>query len=63
MRALTVRTDDPGELARRLYEEHRVDVPVYEWEDLALLRFSIGPYVDEADVGRLVEAVRDTLHA
>jgi isopenicillin-N epimerase len=63
MRALTVRTDEPDELARRLYEEHRVDVPVYAWEDVALLRLSIGPYVDEADVGRLVEAVRDTLHA
>jgi isopenicillin-N epimerase len=63
MRALTVRTRDPDELARRLFEEHRVDVPVYAWEDVALLRVSIGPYVDEADVARLVEAVRETLHA
>jgi isopenicillin-N epimerase len=63
MRALTVRTDEPDELARRLYEEHRVDVPVYAWEDVALLRLSIGPYVDEADVARLVEAVRETLRA
>jgi selenocysteine lyase/cysteine desulfurase len=63
MRALTVRTDEPDELARRLFEEHRVDVPVYAWDDVALLRVSIGPYVDDADIERLVEAVRETLRA
>jgi isopenicillin-N epimerase len=61
MRALTVRTDDPAELWRRLYEEHRVDVPVYEWEGMSLLRVSIGPYNDEADLDRLVDAVSATL--
>ena len=58
MRALTVRTQDPQELWRRLYDEHRVEVPVYEWEGVTLLRVSIGPYSDEADVARLVDAVR-----
>jgi isopenicillin-N epimerase len=58
MRALTVRTADPEELSRRLYDEHRVEVPVYEWEGVTLMRVSIGPYSDEADVARLVEAVR-----
>jgi isopenicillin-N epimerase len=61
MRALTVRTDDPASLWRRLYDEHRVEVPVYAWEEAALLRVSIGPYNDEADLDRLVGAVRDTL--
>jgi isopenicillin-N epimerase len=61
MRALTVRTSDPDELWRRLYDEHRVEVPVYDWEDTTLLRVSIGPYSDEADVTRLVDAVRALL--
>lgn len=61
MRALTVRTPDATGLSRRLFEEHRVEVPVYEWEQTTLLRLSIGPYNDEADVERLVVAVRDTL--
>jgi isopenicillin-N epimerase len=61
MRALTVRTSEPDELWRRLYEEHRVDVPVYEWEGIALLRVSVGPYNDEADLDRLVDAVRTVL--
>jgi isopenicillin-N epimerase len=63
MRALTVRTSDPNELWRRLYEEHGVDVPVYEWEDTSLLRVSVGPYNDEEDLERLAEAVRETLRA
>jgi isopenicillin-N epimerase len=58
MRALTVRTPDPSVLQRRLFEEHRVEIPVYEWEDATLLRVSIGPYNDEADLERLVDAVR-----
>jgi selenocysteine lyase/cysteine desulfurase len=63
MRALTVRTSDPVELWRRLVDEHRVEVPVYEWEGISLLRVSIGPYNDETDVARLVEAVREALRA
>ncbi len=61
MRALTVRSGDPVGLQRRLYEEHRVEVPVYEWEDTTLMRVSIGPYTDESDLERLAVAVRDTL--
>ena len=61
MRALTVRASDPEELWRRLYDEHRVEVPVYGWEETTLLRLSIGPYNDEADLERLVDALRQTL--
>jgi len=61
MRALTVRTSDATALSQRLYDVHRVEVPVYEWDDVALLRLSIGPYNDETDLERLVHALRETL--
>jgi len=61
MRAFSVRAPDASALQRRLYDEHRVEVPVYEWEETTLLRVSIGPYSDEADLERLAVAVRDTL--
>jgi isopenicillin-N epimerase len=61
MRAFTVRADDPDGLWRRLYDEHRVEVPVYEWEGTTLMRVSIGPYNDEADLARLCDAVRAVL--
>jgi isopenicillin-N epimerase len=58
MRALTVRSPDPAALQLRLYDEHRVELPAYEWEETTLVRVSIGPYTDEADIERLVDAVR-----
>jgi isopenicillin-N epimerase len=62
MRAFTVRAaDDPAALWRRLYDEHRVEVPVYEWDGTAILRVSVGPYNDDADLEQLVGAVRATL--
>ena len=61
MRALRVRGVDPDELSRRLYEEHRVEIPVYQWEDTTLLRVSIGPYNDEADVEQLESGLRALL--
>lgn len=61
MRALAVRTADPEGLWRRLYGEYRVEVPVYEWEGMSLLRVSVGPYNDEDDLDRLAQAVRATV--
>jgi len=61
MRALTMRVSDPEEVWRRLVDDHRVEVPVYEWDGSTLLRVSIGPYNDASDLDRLVDAVRETL--
>jgi isopenicillin-N epimerase len=61
MRAFTVRSPDSTRLQRRLYEEHRVEVPVYEWEDTTLLRVSIGPYNDQSDLQRLIRALEQLL--
>jgi isopenicillin-N epimerase len=47
------------ELKHRLYDEHRIELPVFVYEDRApRLRVSIQGYNDESDVDRLVEALR-----
>jgi isopenicillin-N epimerase len=61
MRAIELPDRDPDELALRLFEGFRIEVPVYEWGGIAILRFSIGPYNDETDVERLVGALRKLL--
>jgi isopenicillin-N epimerase len=61
MRALTVKKQHPVALQSRLYSDHGVELPVYDWEDATLARVSIGPYNDEADLERLVDAFRDSL--
>jgi len=57
MWASEVDTNDPEGLQRRLFDEHRIEVVVREWEGRSLLRVSIAPYNDEADVERLLEAL------
>jgi isopenicillin-N epimerase len=61
MRAFQLPLGDAPGLARRLYEEFRVEVPVYDWEGRRLLRVSIGPYNDAEDVDRLVRALEHLL--
>ena len=57
MRAVELPSGDARELWQRLYEEHRVEVPVYEWDGRRVLRVSTGPYNDEGDLDRLVTAL------
>ena len=57
MRAVELPPGDAEELWTRLYADFRVEVPVYEWEGRRLLRVSIGPYNDEDDVARLLDAL------
>jgi isopenicillin-N epimerase len=61
MRAVELPPGDPDELWSRLYAEHRVEAPVYEWDGRRILRVSIGPYNDERDVDRLIAALSELL--
>jgi isopenicillin-N epimerase len=57
MWASEVAVDDPDALQRRLFDEHRIEVVVTRWDGKSLLRVSIGPYNEAADVDRLLEAL------
>ena len=57
MWASEVSTDDPEGLQRRLFDEHRIEVVVRDWEGRSLLRVSIGPYNEAADVEKLLDAL------
>ncbi|MGH3073222.1 MAG: aminotransferase class V-fold PLP-dependent enzyme [Gaiellaceae bacterium] len=57
MWATEVATDSADDLQRRLFEEHRIEVVVREWEGRSLLRVSIAPYNEAADVERLLDAL------
>ncbi len=59
MRGFRLEHPDPPELKRRLYEEHRIEVPVFESAQGWVLRVSVQGYNDEADL----EALRVALAA
>lgn len=61
MRAVQLPRGDPFALWRRLIEEHRIEVPVFEHDGRRIVRVSIGPYNDESDVDSLVSALRELL--
>jgi isopenicillin-N epimerase len=58
MWASEVATDDPDGLQRRLFDEHGIEVVVREWEGKSLLRVSIAPYNEAADVEKLLDALK-----
>jgi isopenicillin-N epimerase len=49
---------DPEETRQRLFAEHRVDVPVPDWNGRRLVRVSFQAYNDEGDLARLLDALR-----
>ena len=59
MWASEVDAPDPEALQRRLFEEHRIEVVVPAWEGRSLVRVSIGPYNEAADVEKLLEALAE----
>jgi isopenicillin-N epimerase len=52
---------DVAELKSRLYDRHRVEVPVQRWNGRPLVRASFQGYNDESDLDAFVEALRGEL--
>ena len=57
MRGYRVDHPDPPALKRRLYDEHRIEVPVVETAAGWVMRVSVQAYNDEADLDALMRAV------
>ncbi len=52
---------DIDALKRRLYDEHRIEVPVYRFEERSVVRASFQGYNDDSDLDALVAALRAEL--
>jgi isopenicillin-N epimerase len=57
MWACELPVSSPERLQQLLFEEHRIEVVVQEWAGRSLLRVSVAPYNEAADVARLLEAL------
>ena len=53
---------DAPEVKRRLYDEYRVEVPVFEWENMPYVRVSFQGYNTQADAERLIAALERILN-
>ena len=54
---------DAGEVRRRLWQEHRIEVVAEEWNDRPLLRISVQIYNTRDDLQALVEALAGAVPA
>lgn len=59
--ALLPPATDTALLKRRLYDEHRVEVPIIEWSNRILLRVSVQGYNDGGDALALLASLRALL--
>lgn len=57
MRGFRVDHPDPPGLRRQLYEEHRIEVPIFQTSAGWVMRVSVQAYNDETDLAALVRAV------
>ena len=61
MIALRVPEDAPKDLQERLYDQHRIEVPVFERGEERFIRPSFQAYNDATDLERLKTALNDLL--
>jgi selenocysteine lyase/cysteine desulfurase len=61
MVSLQLPDDAPDDLQQRLFDEHRIEIPVSDRESPRLLRASFQGYNDEADLERLKAALATLL--
>jgi isopenicillin-N epimerase len=52
---------DHQQLKLRLYNEHRIEVPIMSWNDQKLLRISFQAYNDQTDAEALLKALGELL--
>ncbi len=61
MAACPVPTRDVGTLRERLFDEYKIETTIYVWNDHPLLRVSIQAYNSQADVDKLMDALKTLL--
>lgn len=54
---------DPERLREWLFKEHKLEVPVYEWDGQLLFRVCVQHYVHDAELERLVTALKSAVAA
>lgn len=59
MFSIPVRTQDPELLKTRLYDEHRIQIPVMRHGDRVFIRYSIQAFNQPEDLDRLEEALKE----
>jgi isopenicillin-N epimerase len=55
--SVPVPIDNPLVLKQELYDNYKIEIPVFQWEDQVFMRLSAQAYVDQEDIDYLKESV------
>ena len=61
MATIELPIDDPLEFKKSLLEKYNIQIPVFSWENITVLRYSMHFYNSEEDLNQLVAAVKELL--
>jgi len=59
MASVFVNVSDQSALKERLMNKYQIEIPVFEWDNKIILRFSFNAYNDEQDANKLIHAISD----
>ena len=52
---------EPVEFQRQLMDRYRIEIPVFKWQELSIVRLSVQGYNSKAQMDLLVDALTDML--
>ena len=61
MASISLPIDDAVSFKRALLKKYKIQVPVFKWEDITILRYSIQAYNTSSDLDKLLMAVKELL--
>tara|TARA_B100001013_G_C24615051_1_gene444816 strand:- start:17 stop:1150 length:1134 start_codon:yes stop_codon:yes gene_type:complete len=61
MASIELKTSDPIKLKNTLLKEFSIEVPIFEWKEKNILRYSFQVYNDQQDADLLIYALREML--
>ena len=50
---------DPSKIKNTLLKNYKIEIPIFQWENNNMLRFSFNAYNDEDDSNALIDAFKD----
>ena len=59
MCSVPIPIDNPMELKTMLFDQYKIEIPVFKWKDTILLRLSTQAYIDQEDVDYLKQALKE----
>jgi isopenicillin-N epimerase len=59
MASIQIPANDSEKINKDLLNKYNIEIPIFEWNNQSMLRFSFNAYNDEEDSQTLINAIKD----